>query len=236
MRLTPGVTIEGGMTVTRQTLFDLWSNAEGAVVVGEDLAQGTFPILVGSNLTTSAGPGQIVYDQTEMLWMCYFDQVDYTGVSLWMSIGPDRFDDAFLASEPLPPGALFRFDSNGTGRMVVRAAGYAEPKSIGIVASLDTVASGHWFTGTVEGFVKAWFTARTAGAADPAANLSGARMGKVVFPCGWAPGGLCRSSSGEGGNQFIVGKALHDVEPATTVSFGNVLARILFFGSRFSSG
>lgn len=235
MRLTPGVSISGGQTVSRQTLFDLWANAQGAVVQPADLSPTTFPIIIGSNMTIGQ-PGLILYNQTEQLWQCFYDQIDDTGVSLWLAFGADRFDDAFLAAEPIPPGSLFRLYDAGTGRMVVRPSGYgADGGILGVNVTNTTIASGTWFAGCVEGFVKAWFPFRPLGAADPAKNLQGALAGKVVFPCGWAPGGLCRTSGTENNNEFVVGKACYRVDPATTVSNGNHLERILFFGSRYTT-
>jgi len=236
MRLTPGVTISGGTTVTRQTIYDLWNLAQGAVVQDSDLGSGTFPIIIGSQFTSAAAPGQILYNRTEKLWFCYFDEIDSTGVSMWLSFGPDRFDDAFLAAEPIPPGSLFRLFNAGTGRMVSRPSGYgADGGIIGVNVTNTTIASGTWFAGCVEGFVKAWFPFRPLAATDPAKNLQGALAGKVVFPCGWAPGGLCRSNSGENNNEFVCGVGLYRVDPITTVSGGNHLERILFIGSRYTT-
>ncbi len=107
MNLTPGTTIESGSVITRQTIYDLWANAEGGQVETTDLAAGVFPMIAGSSATGGIQPGTVWYDKQEMLWKAWVDVKNDTAVSVWVSFGPDRFDEIFIASEHLPPGSLF---------------------------------------------------------------------------------------------------------------------------------
>jgi hypothetical protein len=232
MNLTPGTTIEPGDVITRQTVYDLWANAAGGAVSAGDLAPGTFPLLVGSGPTSGITPGTIWYDQTELLWKVWIDVKDNTGVSVWCSFGPDRFDEVFRANEALPPGSVFVLDPAGTGRDVKRARGFAESGIVGVVATNATVPSGTWFAGAIEGFVKAWFPFKPA--SDASAQIAGAVVNLSVMPINWAPGGLGRSAGGNLQNEFICGVAPYNVEPSTTVSNGNYLETILFTGSRYT--
>jgi hypothetical protein len=232
MNLTPGVTIEANDVVTRQTIYDLWADAQGGQIVAGDLSATLFPIVVGTNPTSSITPGQIWYDQAEMLWKVFIDVKDNTGVSVWVAFGPDRFDEVFLANEHLPPAALFKLDDAGTGRMVKRVSGFADSHAVGLVATNATVPSGTWFAGAIEGFANAWFPFKPA--SDASAQVAGAVVNQSLMPINWAPGGLGRSAGGNLQNEFIVGVGTHAVEPSTTVSNGNYIERILFTGSRYT--
>lgn len=234
MRLTAGVTIEQTDTVTRQTLWDLWARATGGQVSTGDFASHVFPIVNGSTPTSGPSPGLIWYDQTDLVWKCFYDQVDNTGVSLWMAFGPDRFDDAFLASQPIPGGALCAFNPAGTGRMVILQDGRRTSTTVCVNVTNTTIASGAWFTGAVEGFVKGWFPFKYSGATDSTNIIAGTNPNRAVLPAPWVPGGIAQGSGGNIAQQFIVGLGLFKMDPVTTVSNGNFYERFLFFGSRFT--
>ena len=235
MRLTPGVTIENTNTVTRQTLFDLLANALGGLVVRSDFESTINVITVDSTVTSSPNPGQILYDQTDLLWKCYFDMVDNTGVSLWLSFGPDRFDEALIASEPIPYGAAVRLDSTRGGRWARLTNGYQDPAVIGlnqngtgIVGS--TTASGSWFPCGIEGFMTGWFP--TKGSSTETGLAGASSPGNTLFPINWALGGLGNSASGNNNNSFICAVSLHIVAPIA--SEPNIRAKVLFCGSRYT--
>ena len=232
MNLTAGVTIEAGQTVTRQTIYDLVSNAQGGTIETSDLSAVVFDIIVGSTATNPSNPGLIWYDQTEMLLKGYVDVKDGTGCSVWVAMGPDRFDEIFLAGEHLPPGALCRIDPAGSGRTVARVAGHGSGDGICVVCTNATVPAGTWFAGAIEGFVKAWFPFKPVGDASPGSG--GAEPNQSVFPISWNPGGLGKSGSGNLQNEFIHGIGVQRVDPVTTVSNGHHLGWILFTGARYT--
>src|SRR5437867_2371269 len=157
MNLVAGVTIENTDTVTRQTLFNLLANALGGTVLPTDLENNLLNVAVGSAETSGVNPGTVLYDQSELLWKCFFDVIDSTGVSLWLSFGPDRFDEAFLAAEPIPYGAAIRLDTTNGNRWAKLTSGYQDPGVIGLSQTVGTVASGTWFRAAIEGLAIAWF-------------------------------------------------------------------------------
>lgn len=232
MNLTAGVTIEAGQTVTRQTIYDLVANAQGGTISSAELSSVVFDIVVGSSATNPTAPGLLWYDQTDLLLKGYIDVRDNTGCSVWVAMGPDRFDEIFLAGEHLPGGALCRLDPTGGGRSVVRVTGHGAPDGICVVATNVTVPAGTWFAGTIEGFVRAWFPFKPA--ADVSPGQQGATPNQSVFPISWNPGGFGKSGSGNQQNEFIHGVAVQRVDPVTTVSNGHHLGWILFTGARYT--
>lgn len=91
--------------VTRQSLFDVWGNAALGTLSESDLAPESKPIVAQDSPPTEA-PGRLWWNTLEHLMYVYTDELDGTGVSLWLAVGPDRFDTACLAAEPIPPGAI----------------------------------------------------------------------------------------------------------------------------------
>lgn len=113
--------------VTRQTLFDMWATAAFSEITTDDFADGFSPTIIGSSFSeapSSPAPGQLYWHQTENVMYCYHDEVAGTGVSLWLAIGPDKFETAMLlkgtagcgtAMELTGPGRTCQiFDSSGT--------------------------------------------------------------------------------------------------------------------------
>lgn len=185
MQITAGVAIEEGDTVTRQTLFDLWAQGVLGTVNDGELAPNTLGIIAGSNETTGVTPGQIWYDQKDLLWKVYIDHVDDTGCSLFCSFGPDRFDEPVLATEPIPAGAAVRIVE---GRSVRIIDGHNDGHVIGFNQREDTAASGTWFPCAVEGICYGLFPFKPAGSTETGAQ--GAGFNLAVMPIQWTPGGL----------------------------------------------
>jgi len=105
--------------VTRQDLFDMWGSAAFTGVTVDDFADGFLPIVVGSTFSdapSSPTPGQLFWHQTENLMFCYHDEVADTGVSLWLAIGPDRFDTAMFTKTAVAAGEAVELV--GPGRTV----------------------------------------------------------------------------------------------------------------------
>jgi hypothetical protein len=170
MQITPGLTIEPGDTVTRQTIFDLWADAVGGNVQVSDLAEGMEGVFA-QTAEPVLRPGRLWWDETQQLMKFYCDEVDGTGCSLWLAMGPDRFDVPLLAVEPIPFGACVQLTGEGrkaqlppgpetssthkewmwqVGRVVAFANSSPESQR-------NTTASGAWFAAAVDGLVWAWY-------------------------------------------------------------------------------
>lgn len=178
MRLSPGVTIATGDVVTSTTLYDLVASAYCSQIttMSDFDTTALYEITTQSVAPTPKGPGALWYDQTSQLMKLWVDVLDATGISLWMSIGPDRWDMPVLASEPIPYGAAVQL--LGVGRNVclptthtglgVMGAGYRQWEHAKIIGfnndapfvSPATAASGAWFSCAMEGWVWAWYPAR----------------------------------------------------------------------------
>jgi hypothetical protein len=171
MQLTPGTTIERGDTVTRQTIYDLVNNAIGGTVQESDLAEYVLQAVPQSEPPTPY-PGRLWFDQTEQLMKVYTDVMDDTAVSVWLSLGPDRFDVALIAAEPIPYGAAIQLVGDGRWAKlppdplsleamgkgfyeweVARVIGF---NNNGTMLAAETVDSGAWFSCAVDGFVRTW--------------------------------------------------------------------------------
>lgn len=152
--------------VTRQDLFDMWANAELSDLTGRDLAADTFGIISSDSEPTDVRqPGSLWWNSQENLMYVYTDEIEGTGCSLWLAIGPDRFDCACIAAEPIPAGAVVELDHDRWIRvaLVEGQAGDSNPRVIGVnqagvVYPLNTAASstqdsGAWVNVAIDGIV-----------------------------------------------------------------------------------
>jgi hypothetical protein len=180
-------------TVTRQTLFNIWKDATMSTVIEDDLAPTFQDVVMGSSFSdapASAVPGELFYHQGEKLMYGFHDVMDVldggtegTGVSLWLAMGPDRFECACLAAEPIPPGAIVspyfdrwvricrpdmanpKGDLNLPIPMGVNQSGL--PQIDLFHGEGHTTPSGAWCAVGIEGFVRGWFPrAEDSGATD----------------------------------------------------------------------
>jgi hypothetical protein len=178
MQLTPGVTINSGDSVNRQTIYDLVANALGGEVSASDLGADVQPLTSQTDVPTPY-PGKLWFDLVDQLLKVYVDELDGTGVSVWLAIGPDRFDTAVLATEPIPFGAAVQIAGTG-GRRVklppsptdLRAIPgldgvWEDWKVIGFnqggrdaASTRDTTESGAWLAAGIDGVMRAWYPAR----------------------------------------------------------------------------
>lgn len=174
MNLQPGVSIERGQVVTRQTIFDLVANALGGTVGATDLDDTVRDVLAQSLTPASVTPGLLWWSLTDQLMYCYVDAVENTACSLWCAFGPDRFDLPLLAADPIPFGAAVQLagtggrkvclpptpvelNTMGQGRREWENAKVIGFNNSGMQASALTAASGTWFAGAVDGIVWAWY-------------------------------------------------------------------------------
>ena len=157
--------------IDRQDIFDAWTTADLEMLVEGDLGDGLVVVSTGTDFSdapSSPMPGNLFYNVADNLLFCWFDEIDDTGVSLWLSIGPDRFDVPMIAAEPLPSGVPVEvvydkwaglpteatqmpigFNQSGIVNSITRN----DPVDRGGVTEFggDTTASGAWFRCAIEG-------------------------------------------------------------------------------------
>jgi hypothetical protein len=217
MNLTPGVTINAGDTVTRQTIYNLVANASGGTVGQSDLATGVLDISAQTDIPTPF-PGKIWYDMADRIWKVYVDELDGTAVSVWTSFGPDRFDIPVLTTEPIPFGAALQWAGNGRrvklppGPVALAAMGWPDSdweawkvigfNNDGIADSHNTADSGTWITMAIEGVVWTWHPVNY--------NTGGYTAG------GW------KGSAGERYDTLVSGTSLHTSPTSVTDSAGGL--------------
>lgn len=177
MQLTPGVSIEHGDIVSRQTIYDLVRLATIGTVQQSDLASDVLTILSQSQPPTPV-PGLLWWDMEEQLMKVWTDVLDGTTVSLWLAIGPDRFDTAVLATEPIPYGAACEAAYKGLRTVklpphptVVNGLGYTAGRfenlrvmglnqgtlhGSGGTFTAPTTPSGAWLPLGIAGIMRAW--------------------------------------------------------------------------------
>lgn len=178
MQLTPGVSIERGDIVSRQTIYDLVRLATIGTVQESDLDSGTLTIVSQSQPPNNPRPGLLWWDMEEQLAKVWTDVLDGTAVSLWLAIGPDRFDAAVLATEPIPFGAAVEPAYGGVRSVklpphptVVNAQGYTAGRfenmrvlgfnqgtqhGAGGTFTAPTAPSGSWLPIGISGIVRIW--------------------------------------------------------------------------------
>ncbi len=149
--------------ITRQTLFDAWSTATIGQLSEADLATDVKPIVAQASPPTEA-PGRLWWNTREQLAFVYTDELDGTGVSLWLAWGPDRLDTACLAAEPIGAGAVVDawYDRHVKVAQISEGSlGDAKPRILGANQSgvhyplnegtSITTASGAWCAVAIEG-------------------------------------------------------------------------------------
>jgi hypothetical protein len=175
MKLTPGTTINAGDIVTRQTIFDLVDKAAISTVEELDLSSDTNQNVSATNTPLVPGPGTMWWDKADQVMKVWHDEIQNTAVSLWLAIGPDRFDVEALCAEPIPFGAAVQLDLTAGHKWVKlppsgsdlvamgHTAARMEPLNVigfnntGQGISPVTGASGAWISVAIAGFVWAWF-------------------------------------------------------------------------------
>jgi hypothetical protein len=172
MRLTAGTSIQLNETVTRQTFYDLVANAAHDAITQTDLSSDLVVTFVGGSPPIITKPGQLWWDTTEQVMKVFVDAIDNTGCSLYLAFGPDRFEVALLADEPIPFGAAVQLTGDGRRAHlppsptqmqalssdfqweVAKVIGFCQQ---GLSRDHSTVASGAWFSCAVEGYIWCWY-------------------------------------------------------------------------------
>lgn len=158
MNLTPTTSLESDDTVTRQTLYNFWADANVGEITFDEIVMepGQPPVLIGSEATSTPAPGQIWFDQTEQVWKVFIDMVDNTACSVWCAFGPDRFDEPMWAGDQIPGYGVVIHGCHAAREARLPSSGAAAHEwHFGINAADDTVASGAWFACAVEGLTYA---------------------------------------------------------------------------------
>jgi hypothetical protein len=158
--------------ITRQDLWNMWSTAAIGTVAKEDLAPGVLSVESGTAVTDAPSapePGQMYWSQLDQLLFAWHDEVDGTGVSLWLAMGPDRFDTPGFAVGPIAAGGLVKL--TGADRSIDVLGPNDDPVSCiganqaGVPHSLGagaTSESGAWIPVAIDGICYGLLTDSTA--------------------------------------------------------------------------
>lgn len=170
------VTTDITTTVTRQTLQDIWTQATIGNFQDDDfdfIGDSSLGVAVASTWDSAPSgpqPGKLFYHQGEQLLYVWTDELDNTGVSLWLAIGPDVFESACLAKEPIPAGAVVepwmdrwvKLGAPSTEQaqtnwypIGVNQSGLPEPDDL--YSEGVTSQSGAWIKVAIDGLPRAWF-------------------------------------------------------------------------------
>lgn len=250
MKLTVTTDLSG--TITRQTLADMWSNASIPPIATSDLDPAFQPVFVGTNFSDASAslpnpnPGHLFWHQQHGLMYVFTDMLDVldtsdaTGVSLWLAIGPDSFETACIAAEPIPAGAVvepyydrwvkvFRPDAGNFAGETLGPAPLGVNQS-GILDDYDpqlaygtTAESGAWIRVGIDGYVRIWHPAAQRVGGDPASGVSEAALRITVGTTqinnvGCPPDGSPYLGAGIGNNNnataagpYTIGQTIHNV-------------------------
>lgn len=229
-------TTDLSLPIDRQDLFNMWADAALGEIARDDLAPGVFTFDRATHIsaaTTTPNPGHALYAVFDRLLFIFHDEVDDTGVSLWLAVGPDRFDVACLAAEPIPAGAVVepwfdkwvRVASDVSGPLNLIAMG-ANQQGIGIVSGSGnplgpgaTAASGTWIPVAIDGYIWTYVVDK---------SLSQERWVRVSVG---APGSIEENVAGGEFQPLVddpVGFAFNNVTAGTTEMY----ERILWTGPR----
>lgn len=153
--------------ITRQTLYNMWSEASLGSIAEPDLDGTVNPITQGSDFSDAPAtpePGSLFWHGSENVMYCWHDEIDGTGVSLWLAMGPDKFEVAVLAEEPIPFG--YPCDLTYDRRVEIASrtrnrpigfnqSGILGPRGIndGPTYGGTTAASGSWLRLGVDGLI-----------------------------------------------------------------------------------
>jgi hypothetical protein len=248
------VTTDLSGTIDRQDLANMWSQGALDSINTDDLSPAFTQVVIGSGFSdapVSTTPGKLFYHKANQSMYVFTDALDVldngepTGVSLWLAIGPDIFETACLAAEPIPAGAVVEPLVDRwvqVFRPKVRQFSESLPTPIGINQSHipnsyekaedgwaegETTASGAWFRVGIDGILRGLylkpeagvsegqFIVNNAGAVIP--NYVGVMSGEDVRTAGSLGG---RGNTATGAGAWTVGMTMH----AVTVDSGYSLA------------
>lgn len=254
MRLTVQTDLSG--TITRQELANMWSQASIPPITQADLDPAFLDIFVGSNFSDQGAslpnpdPGAMFWHGGHGLMFCFHDSLDVcdtgekTGVSLWLAVGPDSFETACIAAEPLPAGAVVEpFYDRWVKVFRPDAGNFAgdtnAPTPLGVVQSGipdeyvpqteygSTAESGAWVRVAIDGLARVWHPAPDRLEGNPSSAVSPGQMEiKVVenqfnyVGCPPSDSGFLGAVIGNGNSEttagpYTVGVSWHNVTVAS---------------------
>jgi hypothetical protein len=216
--------------VTRQDLYNAWSTAALGLIVKDDLAPGTLSVESGNGLTeapSSPHPGQMYWSQVDQLLFAFHDEVDNTGVSLWLAVGPDRFDTPGLLTGPAAGGALLQLTGDGKKVSVVQpndapvsAIGCNQANILHTLGAPSTAASGTWVPVAIDGIMYGLLTDSTASVSAYHYASSGGESAIVSYThpgaIGFNNGGVNSHNPPE---RPTIGAMCYRTTPLTTLRF-----------------
>lgn len=226
-----------GDVITNQDLDELMRTAGVSALSSADLSPHYMPILAASTATDPGQPGRIWFDQTEQLLKLFVDVVGDTACSVWCAMGPDRYDDVFLAAEPIPPYALLQFAAGLEDRWVERhGLEWYPPRAVAVSVNSVTTASGAWFPACVQGITKGWHATRPTASTYSGATFDSYTVNSWRTPSDSVRGAFGRTAAslGVGTVGVFCGYAMQGSYP--NAGEPNVFTDILFFGPRRSNG
>jgi hypothetical protein len=254
-RLTVVTDLTGN--VTRETMANIWEDSVFGTLQPSDFALDVFQHEAGDDFRNapsgeSLTPGQFYMHNGDGLMYMFVDEIDSTGVSLWVALGPDRFDAIVCCAEPIPAGAVVEpifdrwvriFDpdrTHDTGVPVppigIVQTGVPDAPEVKVGAIEPTThASGTWVAIALEGYCYAWFPSEDSGVSEshfgatPTA-LSGRTWSNFVgaLTGGRFVGGLGQPQNTDAHCDNQVGCVFYTVTASSGVS--NAFHRVRFDG------
>ena len=181
----------------------MWSQAVIPPIKNSDLDPAFSDIFRSSSFSDvsaslpNPNPGKLFFNQTSKIMYVWTDSLDVcdtgdkTGVSLWLAVGPDSFETACLAAEPIPAGAVVEpfydrwvkvFNPNGANFGNSGVTNTPAPLGVNQTGILDeyterssyddTAASGTWIRVVIDGYGRFWHPAADRVDTDPASGVS----------------------------------------------------------------
>lgn len=159
--------------LTRQDIHDAWTTATLGTIVPDDLTTGFGSVAVATSYSDAAAnptPGALMWVAEEQTMYCFHDEIDDTGVSLWLAIGPDVFETACILAEPAFPGSLVEpyFDrwvapvaytdsilNDGVNNRMIGNVHSGVPYPLN-TRTPETLASGTWVRVGIDGMIFGW--------------------------------------------------------------------------------
>ena len=205
-RLTVVTDLTGN--VTRETMANIWEDSVFGTFSAADFAMELFQHEAGDDFRNapsgeSLAPGQFYMHNSDGLMYMFVDEIDNTAVSLWVALGPDRFDAIVCCAEPIAAGAVVepyfdrwvrvfdpsRTHDNGSPVPPIGVVQTGIPDAyetkVGAIAP-DTHASGTWVSIAIEGYCYGWFPVEDSGVspthfgATPIENSNTNKYGNYV--------------------------------------------------------
>lgn len=244
MKLTVQTDLTG--TITRQELADMWADASIPPIQDADLDPSFRSVFVGTNFSDvsvslpNPEPGKLFWHQQHGMMYVFTDELDVldggtdsTGVSLWLCIGPDSFETACLAAEPIPAGAvvepwydrwvkIFQPDAgafagvtNAPTPLGINQSGIPEDYEPQIQYG-STAASGTWIRVVIDGYGRIWTPVGHSGVSENKMriNVHSTQFNYVGCPpssSAFIGAGIGNGNGATAAGPYTIGLTIHNV-------------------------